>query len=130
MINSKPGNAVKDIAAQVTLVSYVFLENLKPIFQKETILKGAEKNYTVEAKVPENVALRIGPVIQRWDVVVGEIADSLLHDFMRMHMGIVNMIDMMLTLNLPTVHTTKIKIFSQVEYIGPRENNPCIFNRT
>ena len=74
-------------------MNFKFFETLKPkpVFKKDIILKGAGNNI-IKAKIAENVVLRIGPIVQRWDVVVGDIADSLLLglDFMKMHQGIVN----------------------------------------
>lgn len=94
-------------------MAFEFLETLKPkpIFQKEIIWKGAGKHNTIKGRIAENFILRIGQIVQRWDVVVGEIADSLFLglDFMKMHHGIVNMRNMTLTLDQVTIPITKIK---------------------
>lgn len=80
IVNNKTINAVIDTAAQVTVMNYELFESLKPkpLLQKDIILKGAGKNNIINGKIAEQVKLRIGPTEQRWDVVVGEIADSLL----------------------------------------------------
>ena len=66
--------------------------NPKPILKKEIILKGAGKENTIKAKIAEKVTIRIGPVVQKWDMVVGEISDSLLLglDFLKFHNSISN----------------------------------------
>lgn len=94
-------------------MNFEFFETLKPkpVIKKDVILKGAGKNNIIKAKIAENVVLRIGPIVQRWDVVVGDIADSLLLglDFMKRHQGIVNIKNMTLTLDQKTIPITKIK---------------------
>lgn len=95
IVNNKTINAVIDTAAQVTVMNYELFESLKPkpLLQKDIILKGAGKNNIINGKIAEQVKLRIGPTEQRWDVVVGEIADSLLLglDFLRAHNCIINL---------------------------------------
>ena len=85
--------------------------NPKPILKKEIILKGAGKENIIKAKIAEKVTIRIGPVVQKWDVVVGEIADSLLLglDFLKFHNSIIDMEKMTLTLDQSIIPITKIK---------------------
>ena len=56
-------------------------------------MKGTGRENTIKAKIAEkNVTIRIGPVVQKWYVVVGEISDSLLLglDFLKFHNSISN----------------------------------------
>lgn len=94
-------------------MNFEFFETLnpKPILKKEIILKGAGKENIIKAKIAEKVTIRIGPVVQKWDVVVGEIADSLLLglDFLKFHNSIIDMEKMTLTLDQSIIPITKIK---------------------
>lgn len=112
-VNNKTINAVIDTAAQVTVMNYELFESLKPkpLLQKDIILKGAGKNNIINGKIAEQVKLRIGPTEQRWDVVVGEIADSLLLglDFLRAHNCIINLENFTLTVDKALIPITKIK---------------------
>lgn len=70
-----------------------------------------EKITFINGKIAEQVKLRIGPTEQRWDVVVGEIADSLLLglDFLKAHNGIINLENFTLTVDKALIPITKIK---------------------
>lgn len=70
-----------------------------------------EKNNIINGKIAEQVKLGIGPTEQRWDVVVGEIADSLLLglDFLKAHNGIINLENFTLTVDTALIPITKIK---------------------
>lgn len=50
----------------------------KPLLKK-IILKDAGKNIMINGKIAEQVKLRVWPTEQRWNVVVGKVANSLLH---------------------------------------------------
>lgn len=79
-LNNKTINASIDTAAQVTVMNNELFESLipKPLLKK-IILKDAGKNIMINGKMPEQVKLRVWPTEQRWNVVVGKVANSLLH---------------------------------------------------
>ena len=73
-------NAVIDTAAQVSVMNMDLYKKLKPTphLTDSIVLKAAGINNDIQARLAKNVNIRVGDVVKKWDVVVGEIADSLL----------------------------------------------------
>ncbi|CAG2207159.1 unnamed protein product [Mytilus edulis] len=96
-VNSKKTFGVIDTAAQVSVISKTFFDQLtyKPKIKGNIILKGAGACSEINAGIAENVTLDIGSSTVKWDMVVAEITDNLILgiDFLESQKAIIDLTD-------------------------------------
>ncbi|CAG2235895.1 unnamed protein product [Mytilus edulis] len=96
-VNSKKTFGVIDTAAQVSVISKTFFDQLtyKPKIKGNIILKGAGACSEINAGIAENVNLDIGSSTVKWDMVVAEITDNLILgiDFLESQKAIIDLTD-------------------------------------
>ena len=96
-MNSKKTFGVIDTAAQVSVISKTFFDQLtyKPKIKGNIILKGAGTCSEINAGIAENVNLDIGSSTVKWDMVVAEITDNLILgiDFLESQKAIIDLTD-------------------------------------
>ena len=106
-------NAVVDTAAQITVMSFDFYNKLhkKPLLKDYIKLKGAGKENEIKARLAKNVSLQIGGITRKWDIVVGEIADSLLLglDFLKTYESVIDLRNYTVTIDRDVIQAVQVK---------------------